>query len=212
MMTAQKNPEYEKRFDESRQLWDRAAGSFDDEPDHGLRDEGIRAAWMALLRSHLPSAPALILDIGCGTGSLSVVLAELGHQVSGIDFSPAMIALAADKATTNGYAIQFQVMDAAFPTFEARQFDAIVCRHLLWTLPDIDRVLQRWAVLLKPEGRLLLIEGFWNTGAGLHAQEILLALPACVTQIGIHDLTDQAELWGDQVTDERYAILARKRK
>jgi SAM-dependent methyltransferase len=202
--------EYEKRLEESRQVWNKAADTFDNEPDHGLGDGVVRTAWMALLRSHLPASPASILDIGCGTGSLSIVLAELGHHVMGIDLSPAMIARARQKAVSHGYAIQFQVMDAAFPKFEAQQFEVIVCRHLLWTLSDIGHVVQRWTDLLKPEGRFLLVEGFWNTGAGLHANEIVSALPAGMTQIAIHDLSAQVELWGGAVTDERCLIVAHK--
>lgn len=204
--------EYQKQLEESRELWDKAAESFDDKPDHGLCDEVVRTAWKALLRSYLPPSRAHILDMGCGTGSLSIVLAELGHHVIGVDLSSAMIALARQKATSHGYAIQVQVMDAAFPQFQAQQFEAIVCRHLLWTLPSIDHVLQRWADLLKPEGQLILIEGFWNTGAGLHAEEIVSAFPVGMTRIAVQDLVSRAELWGDEVTDERYVIIAHKRK
>ncbi len=203
---------HENQLEETRRMWDEAADSFDNEPDHGLRDEVVRTAWTALLRSHLPAAPAVVLDIGCGTGSLSIVLAELGHHVIGIDLSPAMIDRAREKAASKGVAIQFQVMDAAFPQFEAQQFEVIVCRHLLWALLDTDQVLQRWANLLKPEGRFLLIEGFWHTGAGLHANEIVSALPAAMMQITIHDLAAQVELWGGKVTDERYAIVAHKKE
>ncbi len=211
-MTAQENNGYEKQLEETRHVWDEAADSFDNEPDHGLRNEVVRTAWTALLHSHLPAPPASILDIGCGTGSLSVVLAELGHHVIGIDLSPAMITLARQKAASKGYAIQFQVMDAAFPQFEAQQFEVIVCRHLLWALPDKEQVLQRWADLLKPDGRFLLVEGFWHTGAGLHTDEIVSALPVGMTQIAIQDLAAQPDLWGSKVTDERYMIVAHKRK
>ncbi|MBI5959806.1 MAG: methyltransferase domain-containing protein, partial [Chloroflexi bacterium] len=89
--------ENKKRLDETRQLWDEAAALFDNEPDHGLRDPVVRAGWTLLLRASLPPAPAVILDIGCGTGSLSLVLAELGYHVTGIDLSPAMITLAETK-------------------------------------------------------------------------------------------------------------------
>ncbi|MGB4872206.1 MAG: class I SAM-dependent methyltransferase, partial [Candidatus Promineifilaceae bacterium] len=46
---------------------------------------------------------AAILDIGCGTGSLSAVLAGLGHQVTGIDLSPVMISIAQTKAAKQGW-------------------------------------------------------------------------------------------------------------
>lgn len=196
----------EQELDESRQIWNAEAASFDDEPDHGLRDPRVRAAWTQLLRNSLPTGPLNLLDIGCGTGSLSLVLAELGYTVTGIDLSPEMIAHAKAKAQAANYTITFHVMDAAFPELAPQQFDAIVCRHLLWTLPNIDQVLQRWFQLLKPNGRLLLIEGFWHTHAGLHPQQILDALPASAVDVSVQPLSDQADLWGHTVNDERYAV------
>jgi hypothetical protein len=53
-----------------------------------------------------------------------------------------------------------------------------------------------------------LIEGYWNTGAGLHAPELLAALPSSVTMVSVQNLSDQPEYWGKKVTDERYAIIA----
>ena len=148
------------------------------------------------------------LDIGCGTGSLSIVLTELGHKVTGIDLSPSMISRARAKAATHKFQIEFHVMDAAFPQLSHRQFDVIVCRHLLWTLPGPQQVLQRWAEFLKSKGRLILIEGFWVTGAGLHAQEIVKMLPASLIHVSLKNLSDNPNFWGGRVTDERYAIIA----
>ena len=73
--------------------WDAAAPTFDDEPDHGLRDPGVRQAWADRLRSWLPARPGDVLDIGCGTGSLSLLASEQGHRVTGVDLSPAMVAV-----------------------------------------------------------------------------------------------------------------------
>ena len=58
--------------------WDSQAAAFDDEADHGLRDPRVRDTWRRLLLTHLPPAPAAVADIGCGTGSLSVLLAAEG--------------------------------------------------------------------------------------------------------------------------------------
>jgi SAM-dependent methyltransferase len=198
----------ENRLQEARQYWDGEAATFDDAPDHGLRDPGVRKAWTSLLTTWLPPAYPTVLDAGCGTGSLSLVLAGLGHAVTGIDLSPAMIACAQEKALQQGASVQFQVMDAAYPRLAPGQFDALVCRHLLWALPEPAQVLGRWARLLKPQGRCILVEGFWATGAGLHAQEVLNLLPASWTHIELIKLSDLPELWGRQVSDERYAVVA----
>jgi 2-polyprenyl-3-methyl-5-hydroxy-6-metoxy-1,4-benzoquinol methylase len=198
----------EKRIEESRQYWNDQAGSFDESPDHGLRDPIVRETWTGLLKAWLPPAPATILDVGCGTGSLSVILAELGYQVTGIDLSPAMIALAQEKAAAHGHAITFQVMDAAFPQFACQQFDVIICRHLLWALPEPEQVLQRWAELLKQPGRFFLIEGYWHTGAGLHAKQIVEMLPPSLANVSVQNLSDNPNFWGGDVVDERYAVIA----
>ena len=149
-----------------------------------------------------------ILDIGCGTGSLSVLLAAQGHSVTGIDWAPAMIAQAEAKAKAAGQPIIFKVMDGANPQFAPQRFDVILCRHLLWALPTPDQVLQRWINLLRLGGRLLLIEGYWHTGGGLHAQEIVEMLPAALTNVKIQQLGDRPEFWGGAVTDERYVVIA----
>ena len=82
--------------------WDTSASHYDEEPDHGLLDPLVRAAWRGLLVAALPPAPAVVADLGCGTGSLSVLLAEEGYVVCGLDSSPAMLELAAAKAEAAG--------------------------------------------------------------------------------------------------------------
>lgn len=198
----------EERLRAARQYWDSAAPEFDSEADHGLRDPLVRAAWTALLKNWLPEGSARILDIGCGTGSLSVLLAGGGHTVTGIDLSPAMIALAKAKAAAQNLKADFQVMDAADPELAPRRFNLILCRHLLWALPEPDQVLQRWVRLLEPRGRCILIEGFWETGTGLHSGDLIQLLPADCKKAVLHPLSDNSALWGKAVTDERYAIVA----
>lgn len=188
-------------------MWDEAASTFDNESDHGLSDPNIRAAWTTLLKQFLPTAASTVLDVGCGTGSLSLIMAELGHSVTGIDSSEAMLAFAREKA--KNHAIIFHLMDAAHPQLTARQFDVIVGRHILWVLPEPEKVLRRWQNLLKPGGQLILIEGFWHTGAGLHAEEIRAMLAPLTSDIVMQDLSQQPELWGKNVNDERYVISAR---
>lgn len=199
---------YQQQLDESRQVWNAEAAVFDEQPDHGLRDPITLAAWTKLLKDALPANQSAALDIGCGTGSLSIILAGLGCKVTGIDFAPEMIARAEAKAKAAQQSISFQVMDAAFPQLPTQQFDVVICRHLLWALPEPNQVLQRWVQLLKPGGRLLLIEGFWHTGAGLHSHQIVDVLPASLTNIAVQQLSDQPDLWGGQVNDERYLIRA----
>ena len=57
----------------TRAFWNSEATTFDDAADHGLRDPALRARWGELLRRLLPPG-GRVLDIGCGTGSLSLLL------------------------------------------------------------------------------------------------------------------------------------------
>lgn len=207
-MTTDSVTDNERRLHESCQYWNDVAASFDNEPDHGLHDPVVLGAWTQLLSTWLPPTKAMILDVGCGTGSLSVVLAGLGHEVTGIDWSPAMISLAEAKAAVSGYPITFHVMDAAFPVLSPQQYDVIVCRHLLWALPEPNQVLQHWVNLLKRGGRLLLIEGYWSTGGGLHAEQIVEALLSLLTSVRVQNLSNQPNLWSGAVADERYILVA----
>ena len=200
---------YLQSLHESRSFWDDQAAAFDEAPDHGLHDPAVRAAWMALLESCLPPPrQGALLDLGCGTGTLSLILAGWGYAVTGIDLSPGMIAQAERKAQAAGRPITFHVMDAAFPDLPGQTFDVLVCRHLLWALPEPAQVLRRWAGLLNPSGRLLLIEGFWHTGGGLHPAAVLAALPDTFSGTTHLNLSDRPALWGGPVQDERYLVAA----
>jgi 2-polyprenyl-3-methyl-5-hydroxy-6-metoxy-1,4-benzoquinol methylase len=134
----------DRQLQESQLYWNQEAATFDNEPDHGLRDPIVYDAWNQLFSTVLPTRSSRILDIGRGTGSISLLLARLGLQATGIDLSPAVIEHARAKAKTVRQPINFLVMDASNPTFSPRQFDAIVCRQILWALPEPAQVLQCW--------------------------------------------------------------------
>ncbi|GGU95118.1 SAM-dependent methyltransferase [Streptomyces albospinus] len=187
--------------------WEAAAATFDEEPDHGLRDPGVRAAWAARLRSWLPAAPAAVLDLGCGTGSLALLAAEQGHRVTGVDRSPAMVALARDKLA--GRDAVFIVGEAAEPPVGERRFAAVLVRHVLWALPDPASALRRWAGLLAPGGRLVLVEGRWGEAApvGLRATELAALTAPLASRTELADLSAEPALWGREVSDERYALI-----
>ncbi|MGW6979046.1 class I SAM-dependent methyltransferase [Streptomyces sp. NPDC054932] len=205
--------------------WNAAAAAFDDEPDHGLRQERTRAAWARSLRSWLPLGPAEVLDVGCGTGSLSLLLAEAGHRVTGVDLAPRMVERAEAKLAAAGFEGRFLVGDAALPPTGQQRYDVLLCRHLLWTLPDPAAALRAWVARLGPGGRLVLVEGRWREAGesaapyvegaaslpwygGITADELAAAVGPLVAGLRIEPLSGKPELWGGPVTDERYALIA----
>ncbi|BBC37703.1 hypothetical protein SGFS_089970 [Streptomyces graminofaciens] len=189
--------------------WDAEAATFDDEPDHGLRDPAVKEAWADRLRDWLPRHACDVLDLGCGTGSLSLLATEQGHRVTGVDAAPAMVDLA--RAKLAGRPAVFLVGDAAAPPVGEERFDVVLVRHLLWALPDPGRALRHWRGLLRPGGRLVLVEGVWGTLApvGIPAERLTGLLTPLAADIRVERLSQDARLWGKQVTDERYAVVAR---
>lgn len=192
--------------------WDAESGTFDEEPDHGLRDPEVRGAWVARLRDWLPETSGDLLDVGCGTGSLSLIASEQGHRVTGVDLAPGMIDRA--RAKLAGRDAVFLVGDAVAPPVGEQRFDVLLSRHVLWTLPDPGRVLRHWRGLLRPGGRLVLVEGVWGTVSpvGISAERMATLLRPLLSDpadLRVEPLSADARLWGRDVGDERYAVVAR---
>ena len=182
-------------------LWDTEAEGFDEAADHGLRDPAVRERWRGLLRELLPDAPARVADLGCGTGTLSLLLSEEGYDVTGVDFSPEMVRLARAKAP----GLRFVQADASAPPLDPASYDVVLSRHVLWAMPDPAAALARWQDLLTPRGRLVLVEGRWSTGAGLTGAETVALVEGLGRTAHLRPLPD-AGFWGRAIDDERYVV------
>ncbi|GAA4723884.1 class I SAM-dependent methyltransferase [Pedococcus ginsenosidimutans] len=206
-------------LEQVRRYWDEFASEYDDYPDHGLLDPDMRAAWKDLLRTWLPATPSRLADLACGTGTLSVLAAELGHEVTGVDLSEQMVALARAKSAPFGRAVEVLHGDAGQPPLEPGSVDVVLARHVLWTLPDPLAALRRWVGLLRPGGRLVLVEGRWGLEgadgkppapwrAGVPSQELAAAVRDLVGEPAVVQLTDSL-YWGKEIEHERYLLTAR---
>jgi len=140
--------------------WNRRAAGFDSDFGHSIRTPAERAAWDRILGLVVRGrAPLDALDVGCGTGFLSLELAARGHRVTGIDFAPQMLAEAQRKAATQeGLAVRFEEGDAEALRFSDASFDLVITRHVLWTLPHPEAAIDEWIRVLRPDGRLAIID------------------------------------------------------
>ncbi len=131
---------------------------------NGIRgfDDEEKAVWKRELRPALDGNGGLkALDVGTGPGFLALILAEMGHAVTGVDISTGMIEKAIGNARMMDIAADFRCADAERLPFEDESFDILVNRHLLWTLPDPKGAVEEWARVLRPKGRVLAIDGAW---------------------------------------------------
>src|SRR5881409_3947202 len=144
--------------DDIRDWWDADAAHYDRSAGHALTDPVEAAAWTASLERFLPAPPSRVLDVGAGTGALSLIAAELGHDVTALELSEGMLDSARRKTEDRGLSISFVVGSAEEPP--EGPFDAVIERHLAWTLPEPVGALRAWRASA-PTGRLVLFEGSW---------------------------------------------------
>ncbi len=100
-----------------------------------------------------------ILDAGCGTGEITFRLGEMYPQarVVGVDIIDAHLALARSRAAALGPRVTFEHQSIFELNVPDRTFDLVVCRHVLHSIPQADRVIAELARVTRSGGRLHLI-------------------------------------------------------
>jgi ubiquinone/menaquinone biosynthesis C-methylase UbiE len=97
------------------------------------------------------------LELAVGTG-LNIPFYPLSVQLTGIDVSPAMLAIAERRAQALGRAVELRLSDAQELDFPSGSFDTVLATLSLCTIPDQRRALAEANRVLRPGGRLLLLE------------------------------------------------------
>lgn len=119
-------------------------------------------AMAELLEKYPPKNP--VLDLGCGSGDLSIYLAQFGHQVVGIDFVESAILQARGKLDSlnpeTAKLLNFQVADALKPTLLQKKFGTVVDSgfYHLFNADQCGQLMDEVASILLPNGRYYLHE------------------------------------------------------
>ena len=145
--------------DRIRDYWDRDSDTYDETRSHAISDPLEAAAWRQALADALPEPGSMVLDVGAGTGALSLLAAELGYEVTALDLSPGMLGRAELKARKRGLQGRMRFVVGSGTETPEGPFDAVMERHVLWTLPDPVGALARWHEV---SSRLVLFEGVWG--------------------------------------------------
>ncbi|EMD25617.1 class I SAM-dependent methyltransferase [Amycolatopsis azurea] len=98
-----------------------------------------------------------VLEVAVGTG-LNLPLYPDGVTLTGIDLSDGMLAIARDRAERLGHPVTLKQADAHDLPFEADSFDTVVCTLGLCAIPDDGKALREMARVLRPGGRLILLD------------------------------------------------------
>lgn len=112
-----------------------------------------------------------LLDLGCGSGWTSIMLAKLGVKVTAADISPDMIKIAKENAEKESLAVKFMVSDIEKGNFK-NTFDRVLIYDALHHCPKEERVLRNAFQALKRGGLLLLVEPNIKHQKDVEAQKI----------------------------------------
>ena len=192
---------------QTRADFDRIALLSTDAWDHNSHYHGF-------LLKHVPSPCAEVLDIGCGTGSFSRLLAQRCKRVLALDLSPQMIRVAQERSKryTN---IDFRVADATTWQFPAERFDCIASIAALHHLP-FGETLANMKRALRAGGALLILDLFQGEGP-LDWLASAMALPVHIVLklVKCGHLRESAEVraaWNEHGRHDSYLRLSEIRR
>jgi len=158
--TAQPQRESAQFAEQIQGMFDRIAGKYD--LLNSLMTAGLHHSWRARAADRAEVEPGdAVLDVCCGTGDLAFELARRiapGGHVVGCDFSEQMLDLAREKAADRAAPVRFEWADALDLPYDESRFDAVTVGFGVRNFADREKGLREMARVLKPGGRLVILE------------------------------------------------------
>lgn len=134
------------------QFWDRRAVAYSKKP---VPDADAYERTLERVRAYLTPNDR-VLELGCGTGSTALKLAESAREILATDYSAEMIAIASAKAALEGVSqVEFRRCTLDDETLPMGSFDVVMAMNLLHLFDEIPARLARIYELVRPGGRFI---------------------------------------------------------
>ncbi len=151
-----------KISEEVNGYWDLRSRGFSESVKNEWAESGFIPVNEIIGRLQAPEGSSF-LDLGCGPGYYSVALADMGFDVTGIDYSEEMLSQARKNASEHNVTPEFIRADASFLPFEDGSFDFIVSRNVIWNLPEPKKAYSEILRVLRSGGKAFITDGnFYN--------------------------------------------------
>jgi ubiquinone/menaquinone biosynthesis C-methylase UbiE len=145
-----------------------------------------------------------VLDVACGNGNATLAAARSGTTAVGVDYVPALLESARERAVAEGLDAEFQAGDAEALPFDDNEFDAVLSVFGVMFAPDHRRTAAEIARVTRPGGRIALAswtpDGF--VGQMLRVVSRYVAPPAGVVSPLLWGTEEHlADLFGEHITE-----------
>lgn len=163
--------------------WNEWAAEYDSAYPHTIKSSEEEIQWEKALKKFAGDSGKDILDVGTGTGFVALILAKLGHKVKGVDISEGMMNEARRKAKEKCLDIRFEYADAEKLNDLDNTYDIVINRFMLWTMQYPEKAIEEWVRVLKPGGKLIIIDGEWfNNKLSYRLKEFLGNMITMITE------------------------------
>jgi ubiquinone/menaquinone biosynthesis C-methylase UbiE len=183
--------------------WDKQAGRYDRAMNFWDRHLfGDSRPWACR------RAAGEVLEVAVGTGR-NLPFYPDGTRLTGVDWSPGMLVIARQRAADLGREADLRPGDAQALDFPDESFDTVLCALGLCAIPDDRRAVAEMARVLRPGGRLLLIDHVAASASGLRAVQWLyerITIPLAGEHFRRRPLTYVRELGFEVEETERFSL------
>ncbi|TDY45314.1 ubiquinone/menaquinone biosynthesis C-methylase UbiE [Alicyclobacillus sacchari] len=149
----------------------------------------------------------VVADVGCGPGYFTIPMAQRCTTVYGVDVSPEMLDMLSKRAAEAGLTnVRSVTAPAERVPLPDHRMDRVLCAFVLHEVDDLDKTVEEFDRLLKPSGKLMVIE--WEKKPMEMGPPFVERLERAELTTRMQNAGFHTELWG--INPYHYAVIAEK--